>query len=233
MEECFKLLAAFAPAIIIALIIIRKDSVREPRRWLLAAAGVGVASGVAVVLLGLAVFPDFGTETFADVLLTAFFEAAVPEEAVKFAALCIVARYCRCFDQFFDGIVYAVCVGMGFAGFENVLYLFNSDEWITVGIARALLSVPAHYLFAVIMGYYYSLARFCPEKRSRYMALAIVLPVLCHGLFDTLCFSMNLSDTFSSILLIAFILELKYLRRFTRRLIASHLQADCQNLPEL
>lgn len=32
------------------------------------------------------------------------------------------------FDEHFDGIVYAVCIGMGFAAIENVLYLSTTTS---------------------------------------------------------------------------------------------------------
>ena len=58
-------------------------------------------------------------------------------------------------------------------------------------VSRALLSVPAHFLFAVIMGYYFSMGKFHPENRTRYMVLSLVLPVVAHGLFDTFAFWME------------------------------------------
>lgn len=103
----------------------------------------------------------FGQElssTISGAFTDAFIMAAIPEELAKFVMLWLLLRNNPYFDEHFDGIVYAVCIGMGFAGFENVLYLFdNYESWISVGIARAMFAVPGHFLTAVIMGYYYSL----------------------------------------------------------------------------
>ena len=49
----------------------------------------------------------------------ALITAAVPEESIKFAALMLIAWRSRYFDEYFDGIVYAVCVSMGFAVVES------------------------------------------------------------------------------------------------------------------
>ena len=85
----------------------------------------------------------------------AFINAAIPEEAAKLLMLWLVLRRNRHFDEYFDGVVYAVCVGMGFAGLENIFYLIDEEDMMAVGIARGVFSIPAHFMFAVAMGYYY------------------------------------------------------------------------------
>mgnify|MGYP002514454572 CR=1 FL=1 len=56
-------------------------------------------------------------------------------------------------------IVYSVFVSLGFACFENILYVF-ANQSIAVGISRGILSVPGHACDAVFMGYYLSMAKF-------------------------------------------------------------------------
>lgn len=226
-ELYFKILAAVAPAIILAIIMIRKDKRPEPVGWLLAAVGLGVLVAPAVLIVGYLAIPDFPTDTFTGALLTSFVSAAIPEEGLKFVALYILAKRCKHFDELFDGIVYAVCIGMGFAGLENCLYLFNAgDEWLTVGISRALMSVPMHYFFAVIMGTFFTLGWFDKRNRKVYMTSALLLPIIVHGAYDTLCFTMGLNEDFSFFILLAFILGFKYIRRYVKSLTNSILQLD-------
>ena len=93
------------------------------------------------------------------------------------------------FNEFFDGIVYAAFISLGFACLENLMYVIGSDTFgsaITTGVMRALLSVPGHFLFAVIMGYFLGMAKFRPDQRSKYLILSLVCPMLAHGLFDYL-----------------------------------------------
>ena len=43
------------------------------------------------------------------------------------------------------------------------MYVFGEQELLSslrVGVMRAVLSVPAHFLFAVIMGYFLAMAKF-------------------------------------------------------------------------
>lgn len=168
--------------------IYRKDKVQpEPTKWLLKAFGFGVLSMFlsfvfsvpACLLLGMEM--DANTyssirEAFAD----AFVLAAIPEELAKLIMLWLLLRKNPHFDERFDGIVYAVCIGMGFAGIENVMYLIGGIEngnWIGTGIFRALFSVPAHFLFAVLMGYYYSIYHSGIDRSTKIKVLILSAPI--------------------------------------------------------
>lgn len=231
-ETYLKLITAIAPAIVLALIMIRKDKRREPLKWLIAAVGLGVLVAPAVIALGLFGLPDIQTNTFIGAFLSSFINAAIPEETLKFVALYYLASKCRYFDEIFDGVVYAVCIGMGFAGLENILYLTGAEEdWLFIGISRALLSVPAHYAFAVIMGAFFSLGWFNRRNRIACLAAALILPIIVHGLYDTLCFSIGINENLSFFILLTFLLGYRYIRRFVRKLTVSMQQLD-QNITE-
>lgn len=209
-----------------AVIIIRKDRQPEPVKWLLAAVVLGMLAGVAALVLGLVGLTDFPINNYGNALLSAFVGAAIPEECLKFAALYMLARRCRYFDEMYDGIVYAVCIGMGFAGLENILYIAGEDQWIVVSVARALMAVPMHYFFAVIMGAFFAMGWFDLGKRMRYMTIALLFPIAVHGLYDTLCFTMDIDEQLSCLILMLFMLGFKYIRRYTRTLINNMQRAD-------
>lgn len=231
-ELWLKILAAVAPAVVLGIMMVRKDKRPEPLGWLLGAVGAGVLVAVAVIILGLLVLPDIPEDSFIGAFLTSFINAAIPEEGLKFLALYLLVKRCRHFDEVFDGVVYAVCIGMGFAGFENILYLFGADEgWMLVGISRALLSVPAHYFFAIIMGSFFALGWFDRRNRKFYMTAALLLPILVHGLYDTLCFSMGIDETFSGLLLLVFLLGFNYIRKYVKSLSLSMQKLDDMNQP--
>ena len=98
-------------------------------------------------------------------------------------------------NQTGTGIVYAASLGLGFAAFENIFYLFdNLNDWVSVGILRAFLSIPAHFFFAVTMGYFVSRACFGNLlKRGWNFMLALLCPAILHTLYD---FPLMLSETF-------------------------------------
>lgn len=118
-----------------------------------------------------------------------FIVAAVPEESAKLLMLWLLLRKNKEFDEYLDGIVYAVSIGLGFAAFENITYVFGAQgNWAGVAISRAILAVPGHYAFAVLMGFFYSLYHFMPHKYAKIRYLILLLPVLAHGFYDMLLF---------------------------------------------
>ena len=224
------LIAAILPAIVLIVHIYNRDKwQKEPPRQLFKAFVYGVGSAMIVLLL-----PAFGlvsstpsTEISAQIG-NAFSTAAIPEELAKLFMLWLFLRKCKEFDEHMDAIVYAVCVGMGFAATENILYLFsNLQNWVATGIMRALISVPAHFFFAIIMGYYYSLAHFRIGKNRTVDAIyALLLPVLAHGIFDALLFVSAMSQELAGILTLVFIIGFFFLRKFASSRIDKILETD-------
>ena len=118
------------------------------------------------------------------VFFSAFLEAGIPEEFSKFLIFMLFIWRDKNFDEYFDGIVYATFIGLGFACVENIEYVFMFG--FGTGVVRALLSVPGHFLFGVVMGYFLSMAKFHPEKRGTYLISGLLLAMIAHGLFDWL-----------------------------------------------
>ena len=185
------LIAALLPAILLFLYIWKKDPQKEPTSKLLKAVlgGIAICIPVAImesIIMGM-LFESEPTTLFGTTV-KAFFVAALPEETAKLFVLWLVLRNNPYYDEHFDGIVYAVCVGLGFAAIENVFYLFGYEDWITTAIARSLLAVPGHYAFAILMGYYYSVYHFVDDS-PKVAACILVVPILAHGFYDALAMS--------------------------------------------
>ncbi|MBO4443928.1 MAG: PrsW family intramembrane metalloprotease [Bacteroidaceae bacterium] len=228
------LLAAVAPVAVLLYYIYLKDRrCPEPRDMLFRAFRYGIYSTFAVIVLMSPFASSSSPKTFLDALKVSFFEAGIPEEFCKWMALFILVWKSPQFDEYIDGIVYAVFISMGFACLENVMYVVEGG--MNVAVSRALLSVPAHFLFAVIMGYYLSMARFHLEKRTYYMACSILLPMLAHGLFDTMAFWMGTIEYPSSYLIafVVFVLADIWLWRVgVRKIRASVILTDKQHSDE-
>ena len=69
-------------------------------------------------------------------------------------------------------------------------------------MARALFSVPAHYFFAILMGYYYSLYHFGIDRSVKAKVMVLVAPILAHGIFDALLFCMRVDESLCGILML-------------------------------
>jgi protease PrsW len=178
------LFISLAPVLIIGFYIYNRDKYeKEPFSVLMKALFAGVIIVLPVVLVEkfLDQFNQ-GLEGLQSAAYVAFVEAAFTEEGMKFLAFYIFFRTDRNFNEKFDGIVYAVYIALGFAGIENILYVFTGG--VGVGLVRALTAVPAHALFGVVMGFYFGLARFIPQRRIIYSIMAFFLPFVFHGLYD-------------------------------------------------
>jgi RsiW-degrading membrane proteinase PrsW (M82 family) len=180
------LFISLAPVLIIAFYIYSRDKYeKEPILILLKALFVGVLIVVPVVLIeALLTRSAEEMEGLSYAAYTAFIVAALTEEGMKFLAFYLIFWRNKNFNEKFDGIVYAVYIALGFAGIENIIYVFTGGY--AVGLVRALTAVPAHALFGIVMGYYFAMAKYNPMHRKTYLILALFLPFAFHGLYDFL-----------------------------------------------
>lgn len=189
---------AILPAIILWIYIFKKDAKPEPKGQIWKAILLGAATVIPIICVENVVsnflFGEGGQATsFISHCADAFLVASIPEESFKLLALWLVLRKNPYFDEHYDGIVYSVCVGLGFATIENIGYVVLDDNWATVGIMRAIFSVPGHYAFAVLMGYYYAQYHFV--KRSFLNKISIwAVPVIAHGIYDAIVMNIGIND---------------------------------------
>lgn len=218
------ILAAVTPAAWLLWTIYRKDSEQpEPTKWLVKAFVYGMLSVfmsfVVSIPTSIVLDWDIDKQTYSSVLeaiTDSFLFAAIPEELAKLFMLWLLLRKNPFFDEHFDGIVYAVCIGLGFAALENMFYLFDGIDdgsWIETGIIRAFISVPAHYFFAILMGYYYSIYHFGIDRSIKTKAMIIVAPILAHGIFDAILFSMQIDESLCGLMIILFIVFFTKLKK--------------------
>lgn len=229
------LLAAVLPAfLLVAYIYLRDKYQREPLNQVLKAVAYGVLSaGIAYVLeTFISAFGITGeAHTWIGALCKAFVGAAMPEEAAKLLMLWLLLRKNPYFDERFDGIVYACCIGMGFAGTENIIYLFaNLDGWEAVAVQRAIFAVPGHFCFAVAMGYFYSQIAFRDLSANR-KSMIFIAPVILHGIYDGLLFMAGVRPGVGGLLLLAFYAFVLWMYRYGRRKIQEQAeQSDPNNI---
>lgn len=235
LEYVYLFIAALTPILLLVFYIYKKDKNQpEPPQEMIKAFFYGVASVMLSLCLSIP-FEKMGIymfdyQTMREAVQAAFFSAAIPEEIAKYVMLWLFLRKCKDFDQRMDGIVYAVCVSLGFAALENVMYLLGSyDEWLSVGIARALTAVPGHFCFGVLMGYYYSLSKFDSENYISAKYKALLVPIIVHGLYDTICFVVKIVPSLAVILMLVFIVFCHKLWKYGSKRIKEHLERDLNN----
>lgn len=184
--------AAVVPALILLRYVYHHDTVeKEPPGLLLILFLLGVVSAlcatvlesIAQSILDLLVAPESPFYT----VLVAFLVVAVMEEGAKLYFLKRRTWDHPAFNYRFDGIVYAVFVSLGFAAYENILYVFQYG--LSVALPRALLAIPGHMSFAVFMGVFYGRAKLCEGRGNdaasrRNVARGYLAAVFLHGFYD-------------------------------------------------
>jgi hypothetical protein len=133
---------------------------------------------------------------FEGVIAISFLSAALPEEAAKLAILLTIVCRHEDIQRPIDYVLAAGWVGLGFAGLENVFYVFGeltgkNMRWLAVSTVRAATAVPSHTITGALMGLL--LARTLDDKANRtlWIAVAFALPFLLHGLYDVCVLSLR------------------------------------------
>lgn len=225
------LISSIAPAMLIMFLIYKHDLDKEPIQMLVKAFFGGVLSIVIAlaIALPLGLFESAFPSGFMQSFYSAFFGAAIPEEFAKWLIFYWLIKKAPHFDQYYDGILYAIFISMGFALVENILYVMSGG--LSVALIRAIFSVPGHMLFVIPMGYYLSLSKFEEGKQAaNHRILSLVLPMLLHGTFDFILMYMgaksNISPIIAGLLVIAFVAFDIYLWRLGLKKIKLHIHKD-------
>ena len=207
----FQLLAlSLSPGLAIILVIYFMDKYEhEPVRLLTTSFFYGCLSLVIVYYFSEFInrFITVDEESLTDQALYAFIVVSLVEETIKFMFIRGILYYERDFDEPFDGIVYAIMVGMGFATAENIVYVYVGG--VDVAIMRMFSAVPAHATFAIIMGYFIGKAKFAYfdirasklkmkdikgmkklvyRKKIALGAIGLFCAVMVHGVYDYFIF---------------------------------------------
>jgi len=206
----FLLALAVAPGIAICLFIYSLNKYgRGSMRYLFLSFVLGMAATLPALLLQM-LAEDVRDAPSRHSLLSyawyAYIVVALSEEGSKFLVLRCYAYPKKSFAGPFDGIVYSVMIGMGFATIENIEYVRQFG--LEIGFSRFFLAVPAHASFAVLMGYPAGKAKMAHARMRGYgkadrphgygkdnhlhafwlMLQGLLVAVLFHGSFDFFLF---------------------------------------------
>jgi RsiW-degrading membrane proteinase PrsW (M82 family) len=175
---------ALAPGAAIGLYIYLKDKhEREPLGLLMRSFLFGILSVFVTILIskGIGALITIDESSVSEQVVHAFLMVALVEEFSKFIFVRGILYHNSNFNEPFDGIVYSVMVSMGFATFENILYVVEGG--LGTALMRMFTAVPAHATFAILMGYYLGKAKF-EHRKSFYALHALGVATLFHGAYD-------------------------------------------------
>ena len=157
---------AILPVVLLGTYIYKKDRHKELSSLLVKLFMSGILSSFLVIIISIILtilFPFLETSpskmNFFEFCFYIFISIAFIEELCKWLMTYHLGYKNKEFDEVYDILVYAVFVALGFAAFENILYVFGMQS-IQIGILRGLLAIPGHVCDGITMGYYLSIARY-------------------------------------------------------------------------
>jgi len=189
MQLIFLLIMAVIPGCLIGLYIFFKDPNRKANASILTKAvlfGVlsfFIAIGIGILLEERATIED---ENIVHQIIRALIFVALVEEGSKFLFVRGILFRSKQFYKPFDGIVYSVMVGLGFATAENIVYVLKGGGG--TAIVRMFTAVPAHAVFAVIMGFFLGEAKVFKSSSNLYSVMALFFATFAHGYYDYFLF---------------------------------------------
>lgn len=191
------LLLALVPVPVLIAAVLALDRFEPEPKLNLAVAFVW---GASVAALGALVLNDLDETLLSSALgkdsgsfFTAVIGAPIVEETMKAIIILAILKFGRGeMDGPLDGIVYAGCVGLGFAMTENVLYYSRElgdaggGGLVAVFVLRGMLSPLAHPLFTSMTGIGLGIASINRSPLVRYgaPALGLFAAMLMHGTWN-------------------------------------------------
>ena len=197
------LILSIAPVVFFGFLIYKRDFDKEPTGILVKLFICGVLSTIVTLLITYllqTVIPFFGREhetmSLIELAVAIFIGVALIEEFSKWIFVYKLEYNDQEFNHLYDGVVYAAFVSLGFACFENILYVLQGG--VSVAISRAILAIPGHLCDGIMMGYYLSMAKLAmingnKSLSTRNLILSLVVPTIAHGIYDYLLFAYSVS----------------------------------------
>ncbi|OHD72180.1 MAG: hypothetical protein A2W19_14815 [Spirochaetes bacterium RBG_16_49_21] len=214
----FILILAVLPIPVIYFFYHRYFIVKPSRLYHLEYFIYGAMLALIILLLGKTAAPPVA---FQGAAAGGFLHAALVEKTAAFIVMLLLMYKSRRALLVLNAVISAMFLGMGFATVENILYAL--DIHTSIIMVRLFSSVPLHVLTCGMIGYYCALMRLSGTcfNKALYAVKALAVPLIFHGLYDTLLFRGGDATYWTAPLLVALILKMEYML------------AKSQNLPLL
>ena len=192
MNIYFLIFIACIPIILMCTYIYKKDNDKEPAKTLRKIFIYGIISIIPIVILELlASKVIIDKRNIASLFINVFVTVGLIEEGIKWGIVNKSIYNDEEFNHPYDAIIYSVFVSLGFALVENFIYVIG--EGFRVGVLRAITTIPAHTFTAIIMGYFLGKSKQedvnkNDQSAKKYMFLSLIIPILCHTLYDFFVF---------------------------------------------
>jgi len=139
------------------------------------------------------------------------------EELFKLFSFIFIVKWFRNFDEKIDGIIYSSIVALGFAAYENFIYIQYLSGSELIG--RAIASPLTHSVFASIWGHYTGILLLNRKKNYIKVLFVFTISFFLHGIYDYFSLSSTLRILSSLVILLIWIWRIRVIEIETKRLI--------------
>lgn len=193
--DLLSFIVSIIPILVISILIYNKDKIKESSKFIFKLFILGISSCYPAAMISSIFgyfFPELDNMSFIQLFIFSFGTIAFIEELCKWIFVYKFSYNYKEFDSSYDMIVYATFVALGFACFENILYV--SSYGIKAGLLRGLTAVPGHTCYGILMGIYLGIAKIKDIDGNmglskKYKLLSIVIPTIAHGIYDFCIFN--------------------------------------------
>lgn len=194
MDPLTLLSIALAPGIFWVWFFYKKDKYEpEPKKIIIYTFLLGVLATIpAGIINSLFVPSSLENAGILMIFFAAFIVVGPVEEISKYLAIRVYALKSKEFDEPIDAMIYSVTAALGFATFENFLYI--SQFGPSLILMRAVTGCLGHAGFSGIFGYYLGKAKFSqPQIKNNNLILkGLAIAAFTHGLFDFVLFTQTI-----------------------------------------
>jgi RsiW-degrading membrane proteinase PrsW (M82 family) len=213
-------LYSIIPVVVIMYYVYSRDKFPEPLKVVSIIFLLGIATVFPIWLL-IPIVEGFAEKLYltgeSPYFYQSFVRAAFLEETAKWMVLLVFCIKRNEFNEPMDALIYGVAVSLGFAAFENWIYviepMFENDLELaaSVAILRSFTAVPLHATAGVFMGLFLIKAVFGKRYKKMNLLLSLLIPITIHGTYNYIIFSPNIIDYLIVPLLILIILSVNYI----------------------
>ena len=182
----FSILLGFASSFIWLLYFLKKDVHPEPKSMVLKIFFWGALITLPAFYIERGVFDAFSLFKIPQIFYI-FLGIAGVEEILKFLIVKEKVISNPEFDEPLDAPLYMIISALGFAGVENILYLFsasNLTEIFVINLLRFFGAVFLHALCSGSLGYFLALSFLKSKQKVRLFSAGLLIAVSAHGLFN-------------------------------------------------
>lgn len=182
-------LTALLPAVFYMFYIIAYDSKKPEPLWvLLLTVLIGIMAAFIVTAIGMPLFLG-GSQSelnkdIIDSLSIGFLQIAVPAELSKWLLFIVFICFNKYYDEYLDGIVYSVCLSMGFAGVLGIWFMsgfvrFSTSMFLLKGVTTSMILIPIHLMSGAFMGYFMAIGN--RKRKVVNTVSALIVSILIDG----------------------------------------------------